>query len=498
METRTTCTTRSPASTRQCLKSVLMVALGVVIAVGAPVRATTPIVATGDPSTDFEAIQSALDAGGEVILRNGPGGEIFNLEGINKSLSITANVTLRGQDDAVGNKARIRAYNSTLVPTPWGDESLAISVNNSGGTVELENLDIESNARRIILIGDVFPLTSRDVCKDFTIRDCNIVGTHGEASCIETWSGVTGTLYLEGNHILGHWCAGDWASWFTTYMSSCQWEVYSNTLVGSNTCLAAVTSKGIKFENNRCEGPVILTAQATQGEIVIKNNIMIQSGHNVFEGNNAAGLFVSHWEGFSGGEISGNTIDMNPSEAVEITGVLAITLADYLAFRGAHGLLVQDNTITGQADAAIWLDNGACDNIIRRNNIENFTAVRFSVNGAAQMAVAATCHDNVFRGNIIGSLGSGAFAAVACWGDNNDFIRNDYTQSNAPGLAVGGIPCVWLANSYDPDTGNLAAEPENNLVFEANCLPPGTTVAEQVLDDPRKQTGSTTNIVVGH
>ena len=77
MVTRTTFTSRSPETTRKYLKSVLMVALGVVIAVGVPIRATTPIVATGDPSTDFEAIQSALDTGGEVILRNGPGGEIF-------------------------------------------------------------------------------------------------------------------------------------------------------------------------------------------------------------------------------------------------------------------------------------------------------------------------------------------------------------------------------------------------------------------------------------
>jgi hypothetical protein len=42
------------------------------------------------------------------------------------------------------------------------------------------------------------------------------------------------------------------------------------------------------------------------------------------------------------------------------------------------------------------------------------------------------------------------------------------------------------------------AEPENNLVFETDGLPSGTTIAEQVLDDPCKLTGTTTNMVVGH
>ncbi len=490
MGTRTTFTTRSPESTKKCLKSVLIVALGVAIAVGTPVRAGVVIVATGNPSTDFEAIQTAFDAGGDVVLRNGAGGEFFNLTGINKSLRITANVTLRGQDDVAGHRAKIVANNNN---------DPAIRIDNPGGTVEFRSLDIESASIRIIMIGDgPWPSAPRDACKDFTVKNCKIVGTDGQASCIETWGGLAGTLYLEGSYIAGHWCTVDWGL-LTGSPSDSEWEIRSNTFVATQSCLETC-NKGLRIENNRCEGPSILLAAAMQGEIVVKNNIMLQSGYYVYDTNNAVGLFVSHWDGFSGGEISGNTIDMNPSDAVELAGVPAISLADYVtvAWRGAHGLLVQDNTITGHADAAIWLDNGASDNIIRRNNLENFTAMRFSVNGAAQMAITATCHDNVFRGNIIGSLGSGAFAAVACWGDNNDFIRNDYTQSGVSGLAAGAVPCLWLANSYNPDTGDLVAEPENNLVFEPDGFPPGTTAADQVLDDPREYTGTTTNTVVGH
>ncbi len=117
---------------------------------------------------------------------------------------------------------------------------------------------------------------------------------------------------------------------------------------------------------------------------------------------------------------------------------------------------------------------------------------------ANQIAVSAGCDRNLFTRNTIGPLGDGATAGVMCEGSSNDFIRNDYTQSGIPGVTAGAISCVWLANSYDPDTGDLIAEPENNLVFEPGGFPPGTTAAEQVLDDPRELTGTTTNAVVGH
>jgi hypothetical protein len=108
------------------------------------------------------------------------------------------------------------------------------------------------------------------------------------------------------------------------------------------------------------------------------------------------------------------------------------------------------------------------------------------------------CDGNLFRGNVLGPLGSGAGVGIYCEGDNNDFIRNDYTKSGIPGLAGGDIPCIMLANTYDPVTGDLVAEPENNLVFESGGLPPGTTATEQVLDQPCELTGATTNTVVGH
>jgi len=491
METRTTCTTGNPAGEIQYFKAILVVTLGVVIALGVPVKATVPIVATGDPSTDFEAIQNALDSGGEVLLRNGVDSDAnpisFNLEGIWKVLRITQNVTFKGQDDAAGHRAKIIANNN---------DNPAIIIDNPGGTVEFRGLNIESTSRRIIIIGDgPWPLALRDACKDFTVKDCNIVGTHEQASCIEAWGGLTGTLFLEGNHITGYFCVGDWALG-AGLISEAKWEIYSNEFVASgSSCLAAWSSKGVRIENNRCEGPIILDAPTAQGEIIVKNNIMIQSGHNVYEGNNAAGLLVSHWDGFSGGEISGNAINMNPSEDVQLQFVPAISLADYVAGagHGAHGLLVQDNTITGKADYGIVLDNGASDNIIRRNNLVNFTALQFGSYGAAQIADQPACHSNLFTGNVIGSLASEAFGGIVCRGTDNDIIRNDYRRSNIPGLTSSDRPCVILG-----------AASEGNLVFELGGLPFGTGGStEQVLDlprepDPQKAGSTTTNIVVGH
>ena len=475
------------------LKVVLAATLGILIAVGAPVRGAAPIEATGDPATDWQNIQDALNVGGEVTLQNGPNGEIFNLEGVAKSLSITRDVTVKGRDDAAGNKVKIIANNFRMFAGGiLGQDAIAIEVDNPGGTVEFNNLDIESNVRCILVVGDIWAQAARDACKDLKVKDCKIVGTHELALCISTFGCVMGTVTLEGNHIVGHWCAGDYA-FLMDLVSSSKWEVLSNTLDTSGACVEIPTSKGLRMENNQCEGPIILNATVIQGEIVVKNNTMLQSGHAVWEGNNAFCLRVSHAAGFSGGEISGNTIEMKPSEGVYLSFIVpAICLASYDVLAGAQGLLVQDNTVTGKADFGIALDNGASDNIVRRNNLESFTAIQFGSYGAAQMVINQG-HSNLFTRNVMGPLGPDAFGGIVCRGTDNDIIRNDYTGSSIPGLTSSDQPCVILG-----------AASERNLVFESDSLPPGTGCStEQVLDLPREPTprgdgGPTTNIVVKH
>ncbi|MFC1634409.1 right-handed parallel beta-helix repeat-containing protein [Planctomycetota bacterium] len=493
METRTTCTARSPASTRQYFKVALIAALGVVIAVGAPARATAPIVATGDPATDFGAIQNALDAGGEVILQNGPNGEVFNLEGVEKSLSITRDVTLKGQDDVAGNMARVVANNFTTQYVEMYDDifTLAIEVNLPGGTVAFDNLDMESGDNWLVRLYD---------CRDIRFTNCKIKGTKtGSTAVLVTLEGITGRGYFEGNNIDCPWGVVD-GNWFRTEFPT--YEFYSNTMVcPTNTCIVLKAASRVTIENNRFEAPSPVYLPGICGEITIKNNTVIQSGYSEYPPGSdvysASAIYASHLEGFRGGEISGNTIEINPSENVQMDFVPSICLADFEAFGGAQDLLVQDNIIAGKADWGIFLYNGASGNVIRRNNLENFTAVQFTLNGAGQIGLGLGCHDNTVRGNIVGPLGTGALAAIWCSGDdNNDFIRNDYTRSGIQGLAAGGKPCVWLANVYDAETSDLVSAPENNLVFET-LFPTGTDAVAQVLDDPRELTGTTTNIVVG-
>jgi hypothetical protein len=121
----------------------------------------------------------------------------------------------------------------------------------------------------------------------------------------------------------------------------------------------------------------------------------------------------------------------------------------------------------------------------------------YGLNGAGQMAFGPGCRDNIIRNNVIGPLGEGASGGIKCHGDNNDFIRNDYTQSCIPGMTAGDVPCLLLGYWYDSETGDLLDEPVGNLVFEGDGFPEGTGVDDQVLDEPMTNGGSTTNTIVG-
>lgn len=487
----------------QSFRAVL-VAWGMAVAAGAvgigvapAPGAETTVLGQNDPVVDFDAVQHAVDHFDVVNLKG-----TFNFTDMivtRGPLMITHDVIIRGEEPT-GNFSPDK--DNWVDERVWPTEIVVnnvypgttMEIDNPGGRVELANLSVESGSEHVILIGDgSLSAAPRAACMDLRINNSKILGIHEHARCVVTWGGLTGILHLADNHIVGRSCAVDEAFW-EGLPSRCRWEVCSNTLVAAYSCLDTAASEGIIIENNRCEGPYILFSPATRGEIVVRDNMMIQSGHHVSQTNHAAGMSVSHEQGFHGGEITGNTIDMNPTEDVGLDITPAICLATYGAIRlAAHGLLVQDNTITGKADCGIILDNGASDNVIRRNNLENFTAHQFGPFGAAQIALDEG-HNNLFTRNVIGPLGSGAFTGILCRGTDNDIIRNDYTHSSIGGLTSGDQPCVILDKAS-----------KGNLVFESEGLPPGTGDAtEQVLDIPREPSestrgsGKTDNIAVGH
>jgi hypothetical protein len=467
---------------------IIMAALGIVVLFGATAGGAKALVASGDPATDFDAIQAALNAGGEVILENGPNGEIFNLEGIEKSLSIKRDVVLKGRYDAAGNMAKVVASNFAMVASPWGESSAAIEVNEPGVVVGFDNLNLESTVSWLIVAHR---------CRDFRLTNCRIkdVGTTGTIA-YASFEGIAGTGYFEGNTINCAWGIMDFP---TSGAESSTYEFYSNNIecfAGNDIALGTVA--GVTIEDNRLGGPVPVYLAGICGQIVINNNSIIQSGHQEYPpgsgANNAYAVTASHLEGYGGGQISGNTIEMNPSDDVPIYWAPAICLADWMVFGRGEDLVVQDNKVMGTGTFAVFAGHGASHNIIRRNNFADFTVVQHGPYGPSHIALGPACHDNVCRDNAIGAVGPGEEAAgIWCAGYDNDLTRNDYTQSAIPGLTAGVVPCVRLAVFLDHDTGEYVGEARGNLVCQPDGLPAGTGITEQVLDE----TDNGTNMIVG-
>ena len=459
-------TTNTPTLIREphprFLQGVFVAVLGILIVAGAPANGDITVVGTGDPSVDLPAAQAAVDGGGTVTLKNGgANGEIalnFGTDGV----TIRNEVTIQGED-VTGNMARIEAS---------GDPSFY-----SGNTAFYIDVGGSDNV---------------------TITNCHIVCT-GQ-NCISGGSVMTtGTVRLEDNII-----DGEYAIWFGDYMGTpnlvTNYEIYNNTVRAADFSIAIVDAKSVRIENNKTESPYgILAANiGSNNGMTVKDNTVNASGGYFYEAGGLTitfGLRVAHFPGFSGGIISGNTISIAP---VSVGYPIFSAGMAYGYGTPANGVLTANNVINGQADYAILLGDGSSDNIFKGNDLSGMTAQKMDIASANQIAVPAGCDRNLFTRNTIGPLGDGATAGISCGGSNNDFIRNDYTQSAIPGLTAGSIPCVWLGNTYDPDIGDLIAEPENNLVFEPDGFPAGTTAEEQVLDDPRECTGTTTNTVVGH
>jgi len=442
------------------LKGVLILALWISIALGVPVSGDTTVVGTGDPAVDLPAVQAAVDDGGTVTLKNGgANGDIaFNFGA--GGITIRNEVAIQGGDVA-GNMARIEASGDQAVFS--GDKAIYIEVGGSDNV---------------------------------TIENCHIVGT-GE-SCISGYDIMTtGTVRLENNVI-----EGQYAIWFGTYQDPTpqlvtHYEICSNTITATGFSIGVVDSKSVRIENNRIESPYGIAANVgSNNGITVKNNTVNASGGYYYYAGPLTitiGMRLAHFAGFSGGEVSGNTILVAPVSAGAPIFSTGIYYGGYDT--PASGVLTTHNTISGQADYPILLVAGSSDNIFAWNDLSGMTAKKMDMYDASQIAVSAGCNRNLFTRNTIGPLGEGATAGIMCAGSSNDFVRNDYTQSGIPGLTAGTVPCVWLSN-YDTETGSLIGEPQDNLVFEA-LFPEGTDVAEQVLDDPQESTGATTNVIVG-
>ncbi len=466
---------------------VLAVALGVVITSGTPLRAQVPPGATEVRPTDaLASIQAAVNGGGVVYFHPGT----YSWTGIlnvNNSVELTGPKPTGDFNTKTGTDNRVWDAKITKSPTGiWDTMDSIIKINCPGNTenVIISNLNTEclSLGMCILLQGGGNSLKIAN-CRIKTVDDGYgfVTWQAGDVSVIiedcYLEAGTKGFLYPDGTPP-----NTDCIVFGMSKHASI--EVKNNIAV--NHCDIANTSTVVEVAWN----------QDPNTHVMISNNWLKSSGigvdvfyydsacsvgtvsHNTMVGN----MHFAHYENSgSGGTIQNNRFHCSGS------GIASLYTKD------SADVTVQGNTFIGSVlTAGIMLDGYSSGYVFVENDLSGLST------GTAPILVQYGCQDNLFTRNIIGSLGSGASAGIQCFGDNNYFIRNDYTQSDILGLAAGTIPCVWLANSYDPDTGDLVAEPENNLVFEADGLPSGTTTAEQILDDPRELTGTSTNIVVGH
>ena len=473
----------------QLLKGVLIAILSVVIAVGTPVSAQAPPGATEVHPTDTLAtIQAAVDGGGVVYFHPGA----YSWTGI---LNITNSVELTGPkpegDFNIQTGKDNRAWEAKITKSPpgtdvWAPPDPIIQVTCPGNTenVVISNLDVECLTMGMCILvqgeGDSIKITN---CRAKTVDDGYgiIAWEAGEASVVVEGcyieAGTKGFLKSDGTPPNTD-CMAFGMSHFATI------DVRNNIAINHFDTLDVSVAVELVWH------------QGSNTQVTISNNYLKSAGEGyaIFYYDSACSIgTVSHntvignyhflhlFNSGSGGTIESNRFECSGGGSAS------------LYFMDSSDVTVKGNTFTGSVSmGGIGLAGNSSHNVFIGNDMSNLTA------GVMQILVEPGCQDNLFTRNVIGSLAPGGLAGISCSGDNNDIVRNNYTQSGISGMTAGSIPCVWLANSYDPDTGDLIAEPENNLVFESDGFPPGTTAADQVLDDPRECTGTTTNTVVGH
>ena len=478
----------------QLFKDALIAALGIAVAVGAPGRAQIPSGLTEVWPTDTLAtIQTAVDSGGVVYFQPGT----YSWTGalvITNTVELTAPKPTGNFDTGTGKDDRVWKAKITKSPIGIWDPNIPegapldpiIQINCPGKTenVTISNLNTEClSSGMCIALGGGGNSARVSNCRMKTIDD-----GYGFVS----WLANTRSVTVENCHVEAG-TAG---------------FLYPDGTSPNTDCIVFGTSNHATIEArnniavNHCDTLDVSTAvevvwnQNPDTQVAISNNWLRTAGegyaifyydcacsigtvsHNTLVGNYS---FLHYENSGTGGIIEGNRFECSGGGIVS------------LYFKDSSEVTVQGNTWTGSVQyGGIILDGDSSHNVFMVNDTSDLNA------GAAHIFVQPECHNNLFARNVIGPLGPSALAGVQCSGDKNYFVRDDYSQSGILGVTACGIPCVWLANTYDPETGVLLTEPERNFVFESDGFPPGTDAAEQVLDDPREFTGTTTNIVIGH
>jgi hypothetical protein len=466
----------------QILRQALIVAVGMAAVAGAPAKGQAPSGTTEVwPDDTLATIQAAVDCGGTVYFHPGT----YHWTGI---LSINNSVEIMGPEPTghfstkTGTDDRVWQVKITKRPTGiWDTRDAIILMDCLGETekVAIRNLDTECLSSGMCMLvqggGDSLHIAN---CRIKTVDD-----GYGLA----TWEARDVSVIIEDCHVEAGTAGflkpdgtGPNTDCLSFAMSShATIEVKNNIVV--NHCDNTSTSTAVEVAWNRDPNTRVTISNnwlqsAGEGVTVWYYDSACSIGtvsHNTMVGN----THFAHYENSgSGGTIESNRFRCNGGGTAS------------LYFKDSADVTVQSNTVTGSVlTAGIMLDGHSSGYVFVANDLANLST------GVAQILVQPECHGILFARNVVGALAPDGLAGICCGGDNNDFVRNDYTQSGIAGLTSGGQPCLILG-----------PESEGNLVFESASFPVATGDAtEQILDLPREpgcagRSCASTNTVVGH
>jgi hypothetical protein len=481
----------------------------------------THVYATGIYPDDVDAVQNAVDNGGNVILHGD-----FNFGTASWEEEAGGVVISKPDVTLMGAKGARISGGGKLIIAPGGWWFLCpIHVNAPG--VKVSNLEIKGSPDTGIL---VYPPAGSEANKPITLLG-NVIGSvWAPVFCL----GTSSPLHIEGNTLLPGSPGSDSYSYgLLVYDSPGMVNIVNNRIIGVSAPLVFTMEcdfvPRVKIIGNRSEGcaygiqnymcgtPDAAATVEIVGNSITERPLAIYGGYadiglffnigrtdvkaNVLRSNydvpgaippwRHAGVWAASWvldENGNQGEnpplnIIGNIIETIFPASTEYQG-MGLWLGG-MGNSGINNVTVEGNKISGVAWAGIFKSEWGEDNIFRANDLSGLTTSWAQI---ASWAPKTTISANKFG---FSNFTPGVSTALEL-ASNLEYPvaplppavtecllkMNDYRKTGLPGWGAGTSGCVHVF-SYG-DKGGVGAEVKNNTIREG-VFPAGTGVAEQVL-----------------
>jgi hypothetical protein len=520
----------------QFTRAVLSVALVVVIAIGlgGVARAQTEVYPTGDPAIDLPAVQSAVDAGGTVILKATP--TYFNFEaGI---VEINDDVVILGEpgsislpDGRMADRTTIYGGGGTGFPG-YGDPGDGGTLNRAGaftvvgGSFEIKGLWLDSSSFASIFVRG---------CNGATISDNVITYTRRVQSVDQWWVSwakpisfgewesdqIFGDIIIEGNYIgfnpnppIFIWYAEGISLHWITSNPMPNISIIGNTILNPGKVWRVDDPWMYRFATGiSCWHPATIRDNTIRGSwsIAVYSESVVSwptiIAGSVIEGNLIQGLVPGE-----GCKISNSALNVACSNnSVVRNNTVSGTTGWYgINVVWAPGTDVTANTVSVTGESGICVKRHSNGTTVKQNTIQNFHSLK-EWGAPIWVVMASNCivtnntlidvydPDNYAQGK--GPIAGIRVAGYGTWDvpcTNNIILGNDYKKSGLPGWNKNhptGPGCVvleadWWGPNYGAAIGNYVSE-------DHHAYPAGTTICEQILDmtaTPENPDGENTEV----